>query len=38
MTRYINIVLLSLISAGVLTFCAPQPAAAQPSASYSETV
>ena len=30
MTRYINIVLLSLLSAGVLTFCAPQPARAQP--------
>ena len=30
MTRSIHIVLLSLLSAGVLTFCAPQPAAAQP--------
>ena len=28
MTRSIHIVLLSLLSAGVLTFCAPQPAAA----------
>ena len=28
MTRTINVVLLSLLSAGVLTFCAPQPAAA----------
>ena len=37
MTRSIHIVLLSLLSAGVLTFCAPQPAAAQPVASYSET-
>ena len=38
MTRYIHIVLLPLLSAGVLTFCAPQPASAQPVASYSETV
>ena len=30
MTRSIHIVLLSLLSAGVLTFCAPQPARAQP--------
>ena len=37
MTRSIHIVLLSLLSAGVLTFCAPQHAAAQPVASYSET-
>ena len=37
MIRTIHIVLLSLLSAGVLTFCAPQPAAAQPVASYSET-
>ena len=33
MTRSIHIVLLSLLSAGVLTFCAPQPAAAQPKAT-----
>ena len=33
MTRSIHIVLLSLLSAGVLTFCAPQPAVA----IYSET-
>ena len=40
MTRSIYIVLISLLSAGVLTFCAPQPAPAQPAqpaASYSET-
>ncbi len=37
MIRTIHIVLLSLLSAGVLTFCAPQPTAAQPVASYSET-
>ena len=36
MIRTIPVVLLSLLSAGVLTFCAPQPAA-QPVASYSET-
>ena len=30
MTRSIHIVLLSLLSAGVLTFCAPQPARAKP--------
>ena len=35
MTRSIHIVLLSLLSAGVLTFCAPQPAAAQPAATSS---
>ena len=35
MTRSIPIVLLSLLSAGVLTFCAPQPAAAQPAATSS---
>ena len=35
MTRSIHIVLLSLLSAGVLTFCAPQPAAAQPAATAS---
>ena len=35
MTRYIHIVLLSLLSAGVLTFCAPRPAAAQPTATSS---
>ena len=29
MIRTIPVVLLSLLSAGVLTFCAPQPAAAQ---------
>ena len=35
MTRSIHIVLLSLLSAGVLTLCAPQPAAAQPAATSS---
>ena len=35
MTRSIHIVLLSLLSAGVLTFCAPRPAAAQPAAASS---
>ena len=35
MTRSIHIVLLSLLSAGVLTFCAPQPTAAQPAATSS---
>ena len=35
MTRSIHIVLLSLLSAGVLTFCAPQPATAQPAATSS---
>lgn len=30
MIRTIPVVLLSLLSAGVLTFCAPQPARAQP--------
>ena len=35
MTRSIHIVLLSLLSAGVLTFCAPQPAVAQPAATSS---
>ena len=30
MTRTINIVLVSLLSAGILTFCAPHPAVAQP--------
>lgn len=35
MTRSIHIVLLSLLSAGVLTFCAPQPTAAQPAATAS---
>ena len=30
MTRYSTTVLLSLLSAGVLTFCAPHPARAQP--------
>ena len=33
MTRSIHIVLLSLLSAGVLTFCATQPARAQPTAT-----
>ena len=37
MIRTIHVVLLSMLSAGVLTFCAPHPAAAQPVASYSET-
>ena len=37
MIRTIHVVLLSLLSAGVLTFCAPHPAAAQSIASYSET-
>ena len=38
MTRSIHIVLLSLLSVGVLTFCAPQPARAQPTEpSLSET-
>ena len=30
MIRTIHVVLLSLLSAGVLTFCAPNPAHAQP--------
>ena len=30
MIRTIPVVLLSLLSAGVLTFCAPHPATAQP--------
>ena len=33
MIRTIPVVLLSLLSAGVLTFCAPHPAAAQPAKS-----
>ena len=33
MTRTIPVVLLSLLSAGILTFCAPAPAAAQPAKS-----
>lgn len=33
MSRTIHIVLLSLLSAGVLTFCAPHPAHAQPANS-----
>ena len=33
MIRTIPVVLLSLLSAGVLTFCAPRPAAAQPAKS-----
>ena len=33
MIRTIPVVLLSLLSAGLLTFCAPQPAAAQPAKS-----
>lgn len=33
MTRTINIVLMSMLSAGILTFCAPHPAAAQPAKS-----
>ena len=35
MIRTIPVVLLSLLSAGVLTFCAPQPAAAQPATTSS---
>lgn len=35
MIRTINVALLSLLSAGVLTFCAPHPAAAQPAATAS---
>ena len=35
MTRSIHIVLLSLLSAGVLTFCAPRPAHAQPTSTIS---
>ena len=35
MIRSIPVVLLSLLSAGVLTFCAPRPAAAQPAATAS---
>lgn len=31
------VILISLLSAGILTFCAPHPAPAQPIASYSET-
>lgn len=34
MSRTIPVVLLSLLSAGILTFCAPQPATAQHIASY----
>ena len=30
MIRTIHVVLLSLLSAGILTFCAPHPAHAQP--------
>ena len=30
MTRTLTVVMLSLLSAGVLTFCAPHPAHAQP--------
>ena len=37
MTRTINIVLVSLLSAGILTFCAPHPVAAQPKACLLET-
>ena len=38
MIRTIHIVLMSLLSAGVLTFCAPHPAHAQPTEpSLSET-
>lgn len=33
MIRTIPVVLLSLLSAGILTFCAPHPAAAQPAKS-----
>lgn len=33
MIRTIHVVLLSLLSAGVLAFCAPHPAAAQPAKS-----
>ena len=33
MIRTIPVVLLSLLSAGLLTFCAPQPATAQPAKS-----
>ena len=33
MIRTIPVVLLSMLSAGVLTFCAPQPATAQPAKS-----
>ena len=33
MTRTIHVMLLSLLSAGVLTFCAPHPAHAQPTNS-----
>lgn len=33
MTRTINIMLVSLLSAGILTFCAPHPVAAQPKAT-----
>lgn len=35
MIRTIPVVLLSLLSAGVLTFCAPQPAHAQPTSTAS---
>ena len=35
MIRTIHIALLSLLSAGILTFCAPQPAAAQPAVTSS---
>ena len=33
MIRFFPVVLLSLLSAGLLTFCAPQPATAQPAKS-----
>lgn len=33
MIRTTHVVLLSLLSAGILTFCAPRPAAAQPAKS-----
>ena len=34
MTRSIYIALISLLSAGILTFCAPPPAHAQPAAAH----
>lgn len=39
MIRYLSIVFISLLSAGILTFCAPRPAhAAQPSAKLGQYI
>lgn len=37
MIRFFPVALLALLSAGILTFCSPHPAHAQPIASYLET-